>query len=309
VTDPAHDQSTGGGTPQAPDPTEAPASGVETAPDDAGPIIRLQDVTKRFGDLLVLDDLTLDFQRGKVTVIVGPSGTGKSVLLKHIVGLLEPDTGDVYFEHQHINQLGQAELVAVRRRIGFLFQMGAMFDSMSVYQNVCFPLVEHTSLDAKQREQRCRRVLRMVGLEDTIDKMPADLSGGQRKRVALARAIVLEPSAVLYDEPTTGLDPVTADLINELIIALNRHLGITSVVVTHDMASARKIADRIIMLHRGKIVADDKPEPFLDQDDPVVHRFVHGEAEDEDLQRIRSGFAAIENSDVHETLQTDKVEL
>jgi len=278
---------------------------VETAADSPGPIIRLEGVTKRFGDLLVLDDMSLALERGKITVVVGPSGTGKSVLLKHIVGLLQPDAGSVTFEHQRINQLSQSELVAVRRRIGFLFQMGAMFDSMSVEQNICFPLVEHTNFDAATRQQRCQRVLRMVGLEDSMHKMPADLSGGQRKRVALARAIVLEPSAVLYDEPTTGLDPVTADLINELIIALNRHLGITSVVVTHDMSSARKIADRIIMLHQGKIVADDRPEPFLNRQDPVVHRFVHGEAEDQDLQRIRSGFADIKDSDVHDALQSD----
>jgi len=253
------------------------------------PIIRLVDVCKAFGKLTVLDKVSLDIEPGKTTVILGPSGTGKSVLLKHIVGLLKPDSGEVWFEHQRIDQMNAMQLVKPRQQFGFLFQMGALFDSMNVQDNVCFPLVEHTKMPKSEQYERCSQVLKAVGLEGVENKMPVDLSGGQKKRVALARAIVLRPKVVLYDEPTTGLDPIRSDLINELILNLSQRLGITSIVVTHDMTSARKIADRMIMLYDGRVIADDDPEHFLNTPDKLVQRFINGQADEEDLELIRTG--------------------
>lgn len=265
-----------------------------TQPAATNAMIRLVGVHKSFGAHKVLQGVDLEVPAGKTTVIVGPSGTGKSVLLKLIVGLLKPDRGEVWFRDKRINQLDPAELVEARKQIGFLFQMGALFDSMNVRDNVCFPLVEHTKLTAAERRRLCRRVLRMVGLVGVGSKMPAELSGGQRKRVALARAIVLEPRVVLYDEPTTGLDPIRSDVINELIVTLAQRLSITSVVVTHDMASANKIADRMVMLYDGRIVANDEPEAFRGSDNDLVQRFIHGRADREDLERIRTGFDRVQ---------------
>lgn len=260
------------------------------APDNTDPIIRLVDVCKAFGKLTVLDHVSLDIMPGKTTVILGPSGTGKSVLLKHIVGLLKPDSGQVWFKGQRIDQMDSIQLVKPRQQFGFLFQMGALFDSMNVEDNICFPLVEHTQMPKAQQRERCKQVLRVVGLEGVEKKMPIDLSGGQKKRVALARAIVLEPKVVLYDEPTTGLDPIRSDLINELILSLGKRLGITSIVVTHDMTSAKKIADRMIMLYDGHVVADDQTEKFLNTPDKLVQRFIKGQADEDDLALIRDGF-------------------
>jgi len=260
---------------------------MPSPPSDGDPIIRLVNVSKSFGSLVVMDRVSLDFQRGQTTVIIGPSGTGKSVLLKHIVGLLRPDSGEVQFDGQRIDHLNEAKLVGVRMKIGLLFQMGALFDSINVEQNICFPLVEHARMSPAKRLDRCHQVLEMVGLSGIGGKMPDELSGGQRKRVALARAIVLEPQVVLYDEPTTGLDPIRADEINELIVALSKRLGITSVVVTHDMASAAKIADRILMLYDGQIVADDVTEKFLKSDQDLVQRFIKGQADPAVIDRIR----------------------
>ncbi len=255
----------------------------------ASPIIRLDDVHKAFGRLKVLDGVSLDLKEGETTVIIGPSGTGKSVLLKHIVGLIRPDRGSVHFREWRIDRLNEAQFVQVRRQIGMLFQMGALFDSMTVEQNVTFPLVEHTQMTPAQRAERCEQVLKIVGLVGIGGKMPADLSGGQRKRVALARAVVLEPQVVLYDEPTTGLDPIRADLINELIKSLAHRQRITSVVVTHDMASATKIADRVVMLYDGRVVEDATPQAFMQSTNDLVQRFIHGRADQGDLELIRSG--------------------
>lgn len=253
-------------------------------------IVKLQDVHVSFGAHQVLRGLDLDLIRGQATVIVGPSGTGKSVLLKNIVGLIKPQRGSVFFEGQRVDQLGEVGLVELRKKIGFLFQMGALFDSMNVRENVCFPLVQHTAMSAAQRLERCEAVLRTVGLGGIGHKMPADLSGGQRKRVALARAIVLEPKIVLYDEPTTGLDPIRSDVINELILTLGKKLGITSVVVTHDMVSANKIADRMVMLYDGRVIADDTPAAFNRSSHEMVQRFIHGRADQQDLDHIHEGF-------------------
>lgn len=255
------------------------------------PIVRLINVSKSFDSLKVLSNVSIDIQPGGVTVILGPSGVGKSVLLKHIVGLLEPDAGEVWFDGERVDHLSESRQVAVRRKVGFLFQMGALFDSMNVEENVMFPLIEHTKLTREEREQRVDRVLRLVCLSGIQTKMPAELSGGQRKRVALARAVVLEPKLVLYDEPTTGLDPIRSDVINELILTLNRALGITSIVVTHDIASANKIADRMLLLYDGKIVCDGDPETFRQSENELVRRFIEGQAAEQELRELRSTVA------------------
>ncbi len=266
--------------------------GPREADDGGDMLIRFVGVSKSFGALRVLDKLDLDLRRGQRTVIMGPSGTGKSVLLKHIVGLIRPDAGEVWFGGQRIDHLDEANLVAVRKQIGFLFQMGALFDSMTVAQNVCFPLAQHGDIPEDKRIERCRQVLALVGLPEVENKMPGELSGGQRKRVALARAIALEPKVVLYDEPTTGLDPIRAAVINELIVSLSERLGITSIVVTHDVESARRIAERMVMLYDGNIIADGNLEAFEKSDNDLVRRFVRGEADQEDLDRIHGRFQA-----------------
>jgi phospholipid/cholesterol/gamma-HCH transport system ATP-binding protein len=256
--------------------------------DDKQPIIRLEGVHKAFGRQVVLDGVDLAIRPGQTTVIMGPSGCGKSVLLKHIIGLIRPDRGKVYFRGHVISAMTDRQLVPVRRRMGLLFQGGALFDSMSVHENICFPLIEHGMRDPAQRARRCREVLALVGLDGYQDRMPEDLSGGQKKRVALARAVAMRPEVILYDEPTTGLDPVRADLINELILKLQRALGTTAVVVTHDMTSARKVGDRIVMLYEGHFVADTTPDRLLDQDNEFVARFVRGLASKQELAEIEA---------------------
>jgi len=258
---------------------------------DTDMIVRFKGLSKSFGKLPVLNSIDLSFRRGQTTVVLGPSGTGKSVMLKHIVGLLQPDRGEVYFEGQRIDGRSESELIDLRTRVGFLFQMGALFDSMTVGQNIEFPLLEHTDQPAADRTRRVEHVLRLVGLAGLEPKMPGQLSGGQRKRVALARAVVLNPALVLYDEPTTGLDPIRADVINELIIALNKVLDITSIVVTHDMVSANKIADRMVLLYDGKVICDGTPQQFRNSDSELVQRFIQGVADQADLTLIREGFA------------------
>jgi len=209
------------------------------------PLIELRHVSKAFGRLVVLEDLSLSIDAGKCIVVIGASGTGKSVLLKHIVGLLRPDKGEVWYDGQRIDILTERKLMKVRLQFGFLFQQGALFDSMNVLENVSFPLVEHSNKKSEEVREIATHKLSMVGLKDAGKKMPSELSGGQKKRVALARAIALDPKVILYDEPTTGLDPIRADVINELIIKLQKGLKVTSIVVTHDMQSTLKIADRI----------------------------------------------------------------
>ena len=251
------------------------------------PFIQLKHVTKRFGKLLVLSDLSLDIERGKCLVVIGASGTGKSVMLKHIVVLLRPDRGQVWFDGKRIDDLPERELVPVRKRFGFLFQMGALFDSLTVAQNIAFPIIEHTHKPREEVDEIVAEKLRLVGLPDAGPKMPSELSGGQRKRVALARAIALDPEVILYDEPTTGLDPIRSDVINELILKLQRELKVTSIVVTHDMNSAFKVADRIVMLHEGKIVFDGTSEEIKESEKDVVKRFVLGEAGEKELAALR----------------------
>ncbi len=249
-------------------------------------LIELRHVHKAFGRLVVLDDVSLEIHAGQTLVILGASGSGKSVMLKHMVGLLKPDRGEVYFDGGRIDTLPERQLVPIRRRFGFLFQMGALFDSDNVQYNVGFPLVEHTRKTPEEIRRIVVQKLKMVGLPDVLKKMPAELSGGQRKRVALARAIAMDPQVILYDEPTTGLDPIRSDVINELIIKAKRELKVTSVVVTHDMISAFKVADRIVMLHEGKLILDATPGEVQSSDNPIVRRFVSGEASDEELAEL-----------------------
>jgi len=259
----------------------------QSASRNSMPLIKLINLHKSFAHQRVLRGVTLDIVRGEVLVIIGASGSGKSVMLKHIVGLLKPDSGEVWFDGQRIDTLPERELMRVRRRFGFLFQMGAMFDSLTVADNVAFPLVEHTNKKPEEIDALVKKYLGLVGMPDMGRKMPAELSGGQRKRAALARAIALGPDVVLYDEPTTGLDPIRADVINELIIKLQRELNITSIVVTHDMISAFKVGTRIVMLHEGKIVFEGTPQEIQETEDPIVKRFVLGEATDEELATLR----------------------
>lgn len=250
-------------------------------------LIRLVNLHKSFGRLVVLDGIDLEVREGETLVVLGASGSGKSVMLKLMVGLLKPDAGEVWFEDVRIDRLKDRELMKARTKVGFLFQMGALFDSLTNLQNIAFPLVEHTTLSPDEVEKRAQRMLELVGLPEVGNKMPSEVSGGQRKRVALARAIAMEPKVVMYDEPTTGLDPIRADAISELILKLQRELKMTSVVVTHDMANAFKVADRIVMLHHGKIIFDGTAEAIRSTQDENVQRFVRGEADEEELAGLQ----------------------
>lgn len=246
------------------------------------PIIRLLDVCKSFGTQVVLDRLNLEIPESRTTVILGPSGCGKSVMLKHIVGLLHPDSGEVHFAGTRIDTLSEADMVKVRLQIGLLFQMGALFDSMTTEENIAFPLIEHTTLNREERRARVMRALETVDLAGVTRKLPSQLSGGQRKRVALARAIVLEPRVILYDEPTTGLDPIRSDGINDLIIKLNRAHGVTNLVVTHDLVSAKKVADNVVMLLGGKVAAQGTFDEVAANPDPRVQHFIKGQYDRDD---------------------------
>ena len=260
-----------------------------TSVSDRDGIIALKNLTKKFGNNVVLDNISLTIEKGKTTVVIGPSGCGKTVLIKHLIVLLRPSSGEVYFKERRIDNMDEHELNKVRTRYGFLFQAGALFDSLSVAENITFPIRQHYKIeDWSKVEELIKTKLAMVGLEGFQNFYPANLSGGQRKRVALARAIALNPEVVLYDEPTTGLDPIRADVINELILKLQRELGVTSVAVTHDMTSAYKIADRIIMLHHGKIIADGDAEHIRNHPHPVVQQFINGQVNEDDLAVLRA---------------------
>ena len=255
---------------------------------NSGIVISLKNITKRFDSNVVLDDISLEIEKGKTTVSLGPSGCGKTVLIKHLIVLLRPNSGEVYFKDKRIDNLPGRELNIIRTHYGFLFQAGALFDSLTVKENILFPIKQHYKLTEQSGiNELVTTKLAMVGLDGFQDYYPANLSGGQRKRVALARAIALNPEIILYDEPTTGLDPIRSDVINELILKLQRSLGLTSVVVTHDMKSAYKIADRIVMLHEGKIVADGDADYIRKHPLDIVQQFINGKVSDEDLAALR----------------------
>ncbi len=265
---------------------------MQSSQEHAGPILEFRRITKGFGGPPVLDAINLSVNRGDTTVVLGPSGAGKSVMLKLMIGLLRPDAGEVRFDGDRVDDLPERQLGPFRRRIGFLFQHGALFDSMTVLENVAFPLREHTDLDAPARRARVRETLALLGVDELIDRLPAALSGGQQKRVALARSVVLRPECMLYDEPTTGLDPIRSDVVARLIHMLRRELQPTSVVVTHDIALAFKVADHMVLLRRGRIHLAGAPAVFETSEDPVVRSFLDGRATADDLHDADPGAAA-----------------
>ncbi|GAB4390121.1 MAG: ATP-binding cassette domain-containing protein [Thermodesulfovibrionales bacterium] len=239
-------------------------------------MIRIEDLHRSFGEKQVLRGVDLEVKAGESMVVIGGSGSGKSVLLKHIIGILRPDRGKVMVEGVNITELGEEELYSVRRKFGMLFQSAALFDSLPVWENVGFILLRSKTYTEKEVREIAVQKLRLVGLADVEDLMPSELSGGMRKRVGLARAIAHNPEILLYDEPTTGLDPIMADAINDLIIAMKKKLSVTSVAITHDMQSAYKIGDRIAMLYEGRIIETGSPEEIRQSANPVVRQFVTG---------------------------------
>lgn len=272
---------------------------MSSAAKSSEPIISICNLTKSFGSQKVLDGINLDINRGEIMVVMGGSGCGKSTLLRHMVALVEPDEGNVRIFGQDLNTIEQADLKQLRLRYGILFQSGALFNSLTVGENVALPLREHTKLDSKTIEIMVKIKLELVGLREHVDKMPAQLSGGMKKRAGLARAIALDPQILFYDEPSAGLDPVTSAQIDQLIIDLTRKLSVTSVVVTHEMDSAFRIADRMCMLDKGKALKVDSREEFetlrdasadqLDvEQDRLIRQFLRGDAEGPITQRKKS---------------------
>jgi phospholipid/cholesterol/gamma-HCH transport system ATP-binding protein len=239
-----------------------------------GPAVRLDHVSKSFGSRRVLEDLSLDVPAGCGYVILGRSGTGKSVLLRHIIGLVGPDSGSVFVQGQEVNKLLPPDLAQLRRSVGFLFQNAALFDSISVGENVAFPLRRHTKLADAEIKSRAQEKLASVGLEQEYHKMPGELSGGMRKRVGLARALALDPPILLVDEPSAGLDPITADEIDTLLLELKQKGGRTIIVVTHNIPSARKLGDELVMLHEGKILARGTVAEFDQSTNDLVRAFM-----------------------------------
>jgi phospholipid/cholesterol/gamma-HCH transport system ATP-binding protein len=246
-------------------------------------MIRARGLHKRFGEHRVLEGVGLDLPAGESIAIIGRSGGGKSVLLKLLIGLLAPDAGEVWIDGDQIGAMNERALLAVRRKFGMLFQGAALFDSLTVAENVGFLLRRERAGSEAEIRSRVAEALAMVELAGVENKMPAALSGGMRKRVGLARAIIHRPEIVLYDEPTTGLDPVVADSIDQLILKVCQQLRVTTVVVTHDMRSARRIGQRILLLHEGRIHAEGPPEAIFNSADPVVRRFVDGVSDPRDL--------------------------
>ena len=245
-------------------------------------LYEIRGLTKYYGGRKVLDDLTFDVRRGECLVVLGRSGTGKSVTLRQLNGLEKPDAGEVVFDGTDLARLAERELFPIRRRIAFLFQSGALFDSMNVFDNIAFPLREHAALPADGIAAKVKEKLGLVKLKDVEMKMPSDLSGGMRKRVALARSLTLDPEVVLFDEPTTGLDPVTSASIGKLINAIQKELGVTAVVVTHDIALARRVGDRIAFLADARFRFLGDWEEAEREEDPELAHFLAGREEDAD---------------------------
>lgn len=241
--------------------------------------IELRNLYKNFDGKQVLRDMSIDVERGETVVIVGGSGTGKSVTLKHIIGLLKPDRGQVIIDERDITTMPELELNQFRRRFGMAFQEGALFDSMNVYENIAFPLRRHTKMKENEIRARVEECLEDVHLHGVEKKRPSELSGGMRRRVGFARAISLKPEILLFDEPTTGLDPVISDIIAELICEMDMKLGTTTVTITHDMKVAFKVADRVAMLYDGRIIEQGTPEAFQESTNPIVQQFIEGRAE------------------------------
>ncbi len=251
-------------------------------------MIEISGVEKNLNGNIVLRGVDLKIDRGSTCVIIGRSGCGKSVLLKHIIGILKPDKGRIIINDKDIVRLNEKDLNALRMKIGLVFQGGALFDSMTVGENVGFGLSEHGHISDKELLGRMEESLDLVGLSGIANLMPLDLSGGMKKRVALARALCIKPEIILYDEPTTGVDPITADSINELIKRLHDKLNVTAVVVTHDMRSAYRVGDKLAMLYQGKIIAEGTPEEIQKTKDPIVHQFINGLAHGPITEVVRS---------------------
>ncbi|MDD2266933.1 ABC transporter ATP-binding protein [Sulfuricurvum sp.] len=243
-------------------------------------MIRFENVTKSFGKREILKGVTLEIEKGKTTVIFGVSGGGKSTIIKHIVGLLKPDSGTITVDGIRVDNADETTLRAIRTKVGFLFQSGALFDSMNIRENVAFPMLEHQKLTPKELERKIDEKLTMVGLDPKIVKSlyPEELSGGMRKRVGLARTLALEPEVILYDEPTSGLDPVTSDFITQMINGLRDDIGMTSILISHDIAESFKAGDNYAMLFDGVIVESGDKESFQNSSNEVVQQFIHARA-------------------------------
>lgn len=241
-------------------------------------MIEIKNVCKSFGGNPVLNGVNLTIHNGETVVIIGRSGCGKSVLLKHIIGILKPDAGEIFIDGEEITQLPEKKLNLIRKNFGMLFQGAALFDSLSVYENVAFGLTEHTQMPKHEIEKTVHECLSVVGLPGIENKKPGELSGGMKKRVGLARAMAIRPKIILYDEPTTGIDPIMGDVINDLILKLHNKYSVAAVAVTHDMVSAYKIADKIAMLFEGKIIAEGTPDQIRNSENPVVRQFISGRA-------------------------------
>ncbi len=237
--------------------------------------IIVKNLTKKFGNKVVLENISFEVYENEVFVLMGGSGSGKSTTIKHIIGLLKPTSGQIIVDGVDITTLDKKDLIEIRKKMGYLFQEGALFDSLRVWENVGFYYLENTKMPKKDIYELAKKKLMLVGLEGVEDLYPSQLSGGMKKRVSLARAIATNPEIILYDEPGSGLDPVTAAVIDELILSLKKHLGVTSIVVTHDLQSAFYIADRIAMIHKGKIHAIGTPEEIKNNPDPVVQQFIN----------------------------------
>ncbi len=274
---------------------------VQDNPNRESPVVRVIDLVKRFGTRAVLDGVDLDVLPGETMVVMGPSGCGKSTLLRHMIGSMWPDAGRVELFGRDLGEMGEAELDQARKRFGILFQSGALFNSMTVGENVALPLREHTNLDSDTIDIIVRIKLELVGLREALDRMPAEISGGMKKRAGLARAIALDPEILFYDEPSAGLDPVTSAEIDQLIMDLSHKLGVTSVVVTHEMDSAFRIADRMAMLDRGRILKMGSRQEFEEiRDDQagrspagdIIRQFLRGESDGPiTARRLSSGYA------------------
>lgn len=247
-------------------------------------MIEVSQLRKNFGTQEVLRGVNLSISRGESAVIIGGSGCGKSVLLRHIIGLIQPDSGDVRIEGESIVNLNERELIKVRRKFGMLFQSAALFDSLTVAENVGFLLDREEIMSREAIRKTVAEALELVDLGGTENKKPAELSGGMRKRVGLARAIIYKPEIIVYDEPTTGLDPVVSDSIDQLVIKMRDQLNCTTIVVTHDTRSMRRVGNHVMMLHHGLIHANGKPNEIFKSTDPIVHKFVNGIADPKDLE-------------------------
>jgi phospholipid/cholesterol/gamma-HCH transport system ATP-binding protein len=242
-------------------------------------MIEVRNLEKSFGGQKVLDGVSFRIETGESVVIIGRSGSGKSVLLKHLIGLIRPDAGQVLIDGENIEGMNERQLLRVRKKFGMVFQGAALFDSMTVAENVAFVLQRDKKSSSVEIARKVAHTLEMVDLPGTENKKPAELSGGMRKRVGLARAIIYEPQIVLYDEPTTGLDPIVSDSIDRLMVRVRDQLKVTTVVVTHDMRTARRVGQRVLMLHEGKIYASGAPQEFFESKDPIVRQFVDGVAD------------------------------